>query len=116
MQTPTPKATDKSYNTANNDADDVMYADADYKDLYEFGPVSYRNASQEAAAKKKAEIAKRFNTPRYQNPDSQAKPTKQDWCATVTFKNIFRTMSGLPNFFIKKQTIENRFGTKQHEL
>jgi hypothetical protein len=69
---------DKSSNNADNDAEDVIYADADYKDLYEFGPISYRNASQEAAAKKKADTAKLFNTPRYQNSDSQVKPTKQD--------------------------------------
>lgn len=54
--------------------DEVTYADADYKDIYEFGPVSYKNASKEAAAKKKAEMANRkqnFYTP-------APKPTKQD--------------------------------------
>ena len=54
--------------------DEVTYADADYKDIYEFGPVSYKNASKEAAAKKKAELANRkqnFYTP-------APKPTKQD--------------------------------------
>ena len=33
--------------------DDLTYADADYKDLYDFGPVSYHTASKEAALKKK---------------------------------------------------------------
>ena len=40
--------------------DDVTYADADYKDVYEFGPVSYKNASEAAAVRKKAELANRF--------------------------------------------------------
>ena len=41
--------------------DDVTYADADYKDVYEFGPVSYKNASEATAARKKAELANRFS-------------------------------------------------------
>ena len=40
--------------------DEVTYADADYKDIYEFGPVSYKNASEAAAVRKKAELANRF--------------------------------------------------------
>lgn len=27
-------------------ADDLVYADADYKDLYDYGPFSYRNATK----------------------------------------------------------------------
>ena len=59
--------------------DEVTYADADYKDIYEFGPVSYKNASQEAAARKKAEMANRFISnpkPNYYTP--APKSTKQD--------------------------------------
>ena len=36
------------------------YADADYKDLYDYGPVSYKQASRDAALKKKETNAKRF--------------------------------------------------------
>ena len=54
--------------------DEVTYADADYKDIYEFGPVSYKNASQEAAARKKAEMAN--SKPNFYTP--APKSTKQD--------------------------------------
>jgi hypothetical protein len=37
----------------NPTADDLIYADPDYKDLYDYGPVSYQQASKEAAEKKK---------------------------------------------------------------
>ena len=66
FQATNPGPINKSPKTVNDDQDEVAYADADYKDLYEFGPVSYKNVSQEAAARKKAEITTRFNTPRYQ--------------------------------------------------
>ena len=40
--------------------DDMIYADSDYKDLYDFGPVAYHNASKTAAIKKKEELDARF--------------------------------------------------------
>ncbi len=43
--------------------DDMVYADSDYKDLYDYGPVSYRQASREAADKKKEEASRRFGGP-----------------------------------------------------
>ena len=33
-------------------SENMDYADADYKDIYDFGPVSYTQGSKEAAAKK----------------------------------------------------------------
>jgi len=38
-------------------ADEMVYADSDYKDLYDYGPVSYQQASKQAAQKKKDEAA-----------------------------------------------------------
>ena len=37
----------------------MVYADSDYKDLYDYGPVSYHQASREAADKKKEEAKAR---------------------------------------------------------
>merc|ERR1712226_159817 len=42
------------------DDEDLIYADSDYKDVYDYGPVSYREASKAAAAKKKETLDKRF--------------------------------------------------------
>ena len=42
------------------DDEDLIYADSDYKDVYDYGPVSYREASKVAAAKKKENLDKRF--------------------------------------------------------
>ena len=81
LQTPTPTPIGHSRLLPHIGKDcegEVTYADADYKDLYEFGPVSYKNVSQEAAARKKAEIANRFNTPRYQSETPIPKSNKQD--------------------------------------
>lgn len=58
--------------------DEVTYADADYKDIYEFGPVSYKNASEEAAARKKAELATRFQHPKYNYSTPALKSNKQE--------------------------------------
>lgn len=41
----------------------MVYADSDYKDLYDYGPVSYRQASRQAAEKKKEEAARKFGGP-----------------------------------------------------
>jgi hypothetical protein len=41
-------------------ADDMVYADSDYKDLYDYGPVSYQQASRQAVEKKKEEAARKF--------------------------------------------------------
>jgi len=40
--------------------EDMIYADTDYKDLYDFGPVSYHTVSKEAAEKKKEDVNARF--------------------------------------------------------
>ena len=58
FQTPTPGPSGASPQHVDDNEDEVAYADADYKDIYEFGPVSYKKVSQEAATRKKAEIAK----------------------------------------------------------
>ena len=42
------------------DDEDLIYADSDYKDVYDYGPVSYREASKVAAAKKKENLDQRF--------------------------------------------------------
>jgi len=46
-----------SFQPLNPSADDLIYADADYKDLYDYGPLCYREASKRAAEKKKREKA-----------------------------------------------------------
>ena len=42
--------------------DELVYADSDYRDLYAYGPVSYKQTSQNAAQTKKEEMAKRHGT------------------------------------------------------
>ena len=42
--------------------EELIYADSDYRDLYAYGPVSYTQASREAALTKKEELAKRYGT------------------------------------------------------
>ena len=42
-------------------AENLDYADADFKEIYDYGPVSYKHISKEAVAKKKAERAKYLN-------------------------------------------------------
>jgi len=48
--------------------DDMIYADSDYKDVYEFGPISYKNASKNAAIKKKEDLDARFKAAIQYNP------------------------------------------------
>ena len=48
--------------------DDMIYADSDYKDIYEFGPVSYHNASKNAAIKRKEDLDSRFKAAIQYNP------------------------------------------------
>ena len=78
LQKPTPGPIGAFPKNVDDNEDEVTYADADYKDIYEFGPVSYKNASQEAAARKKAELANRFNNPKYNNYTPEPKSAKQD--------------------------------------
>jgi len=56
--------------------DDMIYADTDYKDLYDFGPVSYHAASKEAAVKTKDERDNRIKTAiSYNNTQAAAATT-----------------------------------------
>ena len=45
-----------------DDQDELVYADSDYRDLYAYGPVSYTQASRHAAQTKKEEMANRYGT------------------------------------------------------
>lgn len=78
IKTPSPGPIGVFTKDADDQEDEVTYADADYKDVYEFGPVSYKNASEEAAARKKAELATRFNNPKYNYYTPPPKSNKQD--------------------------------------
>ena len=78
LQTPSPGPLGVFPKDIDGQEDEVTYADADYKDIYEFGPVSYKNASEEAAARKKAELATRFNNPKYNYYTPAPKSNKQD--------------------------------------
>jgi len=71
--------------------EDMIYADADYKDVYEFGPVSYHTVSKEAAVKKKED-----DNARVKAAISYSSRTNDSTSAAVAGKSASDGNSGNP--------------------